>query len=216
MAFLSGVHYNLPVGIVNRVQTLKANTNGDMEAEMAKPAESMTLVLLRTVHVLRRKIALDDDAIGSHLQLLQACDQACDQCHSSLPSKFLPVHTVNPVQTRKGAPDVSFSFTRVVVNKSPTQKLGFGLCTLDEREGAFVTKLKADSISRKAGMRENDWIHAICDTVIGNKKHMDVLKLVTVRLPPSPSSLLVIRSVVGKKAAQMCCRSVSFSPFSGV
>lgn len=77
------------------------------------------------------------------------------------------------------APDVSFSYTTIRVHKEPTDKLGFGLCTLDEKEGAFVTKLRGDSVSRRAGLRENDWIYAINECVIGTKKHTEVLKLVT-------------------------------------
>lgn len=77
------------------------------------------------------------------------------------------------------APDVSFSYTIIRVHKEPADKLGFGLCTLDEKEGAFVTKLRGDSVSRRAGLRENDWIYAINEQTIGTKKHTEVLKMVT-------------------------------------
>jgi hypothetical protein len=51
-----------------------------------------------TVHDFRQEFTLEY-AIGSHACSLHSSEHACDQRHSSRVSTFLPVHTLNCVQT---------------------------------------------------------------------------------------------------------------------
>jgi C-terminal processing protease CtpA/Prc len=76
------------------------------------------------------------------------------------------------------APNLSFSYKSVMVDREEGVALGFALSTLDSAEGAFVYNMVPTGPAYSSGLREKDWIYAINGETLGFRPHDDVLEMI--------------------------------------